>query len=118
MENNWVSLVVAILSGLVTAIPLVTKLIEYVRVSAKEKNWDKIVALTIKYMQMAEQKFTDGATKKEWVLSAIKASAEGIDYDLDDASLSKISDMIDSFCDAARIINVPSLGPDSNSSLQ
>lgn len=108
MNTNWVQIIVAILSGLATAIPLVVKLVQYVSASVKEKNWNELVKLAIGYMTTAETKFTDGATRKEWVLGMIEASAKNINYDLDDAALQKISDMIDSICAASKTINVPS----------
>lgn len=105
MDMDFIKLIIAILSGLATAIPLVIKLIEYVKKSVKEKNWNEIVKLTMDYMKTAEKKFADGATRKEWVIAMIKTSASGIEYDIDETAIAKISDMIDSICDAARIIN-------------
>lgn len=105
MDYDWVKLIVALLSGLATAIPLVIKLVEYVKKSVKEKNWNEIVKITMDYMKTAEEKFTDGATRKEWVIAMVKTSARNIEYDLDDTAVAKISDMIDSICDAAKIIN-------------
>lgn len=105
MNTDWVEIVVSILAGLATVIPVVVKLIEYVQKSVKEKNWNELMRITIDYMKTAEQKFSDGATRKEWVLSMVKTSAMTINYDLDDAALAKISEMIDSICDAADIIN-------------
>ena len=43
----------------------------------------------------AEEKFSDGATRKEWVMAMIRTSAANINYDLDDAALAKISALID-----------------------
>lgn len=108
MNTNWVQIVVAILTGLATAIPLVIKLVQYVSVSVKEKNWNELVKLAIDYMTTAETKFTDGATRKEWVMAMIESSAKSTNYPLDDAALQKISDMIDSICAASKTINVSS----------
>jgi len=102
---NTANIIVSILSGCAVCIPLVIKLVQYVSTAVKEKNWSNIVKLVIEYMTTAETKFTDGATRKEWVLSMVKASAATANYDLDDASLQKISDMIDSICSAAKTIN-------------
>lgn len=98
-------IVIAIISGLAVAIPLVIKLVEYVQKATREKNWSEIVRLTINYMTVAEEKFSDGATRKEWVMTMVETSAQSINYDLDEAALLKISDMIDSICEAAKIIN-------------
>jgi len=113
LNTNWVQIVVAILTGLATAIPLVIKLVQYVSVSVKEKNWNELVKLAIGYMTTAETKFTDGATRKEWVMAMIESSAKSTNYPLDDAALQKISDMIDSICAASKTINVPSTTTES-----
>lgn len=49
-----------------------------------------------------ETKFKDGAERKEWVLAMLKASADGINYDID---YDAIADMIDSLCDMSKVIN-------------
>lgn len=108
--NDWVKMICEIMSGLVVLIPLMVKLIEYVKTATKEKNWNELMRLTIEYMKTAEEKFTDGATRKEWVLAMIRTSAASINYDLDDAAIAKISDLIDSICDASKVINKEAVG--------
>lgn len=108
--NDWVKMICEIMSGLVVLIPLMVKLIEYVKTATKEKNWNELMRLTIEYMKTAEEKFSDGATRKEWVLGMIRTSAASINYDLDDAALAKISDLIDSICDASKVINKEAIG--------
>jgi len=103
-----VQIVVSILSGCAVCLPLVIKLVQYVGASVKEKNWNDIVKLAIGYMTTAETKFSDNATRKEWVLSMVKSSAKSVNYELDDTSLQKISEMIDSICTAAKTINTVS----------
>ncbi|MGM9608365.1 MAG: hypothetical protein ACI3XJ_12755 [Oscillospiraceae bacterium] len=103
---EWVRYIVEILSGLAVVIPLVVKLVEYVRRAAEERNWNQIVSLVLEYMKTAEGIFDEGKARKEYVMDAVVASAKGIDYELDDVALAKISDMIDSICDAAKVINV------------
>lgn len=102
---DWIEMIISILVGLATVIPVVVKLVEYVQKAVKEKNWNEIMRITIEYMKTAETKFADGATRKEWVLAMVRTSAVSINYDLDDAALAKISDLIDSICAAASIIN-------------
>ena len=55
-------------------------------------------------MEEAEQKFADGATRKEWVMAMVQTSAEYINYPVDTEALSK---MIDSLCDMTKIVNPP-----------
>ncbi len=99
---EWMNYVLSILSGLTIAIPLVIKLVEYVKKSIKEKNWDKLLSLVMKLMSEAEGKFEDGATKKEWVLAMVRASAESINYDID---IDAVGDLIDNLCDMANVVN-------------
>jgi hypothetical protein len=106
---RWVELIISIIAGLGAAIPLVIKLVEYIQLSVKEKNWVHLVNLVLKYMQIAEDKFTDGTSRKEYVMKMIKEGAAMINYDLDDDALQKISALIDSICTASKIINTPKI---------
>ena len=42
-----------------------------------------IIKVITKYMEIAEEKFDNGADRKEWVLAMVKASAETINYNID-----------------------------------
>ena len=105
--NAVVNVVISVMSGLVVMIPLVIKLIEYVKKAVKEKNWSDLLNLVIEYMKSAEEKFKDGEEKKEWVLVMIKASADKINYDID---LDVVSKMIDDLCDMSNVVNPPAEG--------
>ena len=61
---EWSEFIVSILAGLAAAIPLVVKLVEYVQKAVKEKNWEKMLALVMDLMEVAETKFESGADKK------------------------------------------------------
>lgn len=102
---EWINYAVSVLSGLAVAIPLVVKLVEYVKRAVKEKNWNQLLKLVMDLMTEAEKKFETGAEKKEWVLAMIKASADSINYDIDTDSL---SELIDSLCDMTKNVNAPS----------
>lgn len=99
-----VSLIVAILSGLAACIPLAVKLVQYVQKAAQEKNWAALLGLLVDLMEQAEQKFNDGATRKEWVMAMVQTSAEYINYPIDTEALSQL---IDSLVDMTNVINVP-----------
>ena len=60
---NWVQIIVAILGGIATAIPLVIKLVDVVKKSAKEKNWNQLVKMTMDYMTQAEKNFESRAER-------------------------------------------------------
>ena len=103
--NYWIQIAISILSGIAVAIPLIIKLVEVVRNSVKEKNWNQLVKMTMDYMTQAEKNFESGAERKEWVMSMVKTSAATINYTLTDDDILKISDLIDAICDASKIIN-------------
>jgi len=102
---DWIEIIVAIVSGILIVMPVLTKLIMYVQIAVKEKNWNLIAQLTLKYMTTAESMFSTGAERKDWVIAMVKTSAQGVEYDLDEAAITKISDLIDTICSASKIIN-------------
>ena len=104
VDSSYINYIVAILTGLATAIPLVINLIKYVQKSVKEKNWNQVVKLVMNLMEEAETKFDNGADRKQYVLSMIKASADTINYDID---MDAISDLIDSLCNMSKVVNAP-----------
>ena len=99
-----VSLVVDVLSGLAACIPLAVKLVQYVQKAAEEKNWGQLLGLLVDLMEEAEQKFEEGATRKEWVMAMVQTSAEYIAYPMDTQAL---SDLIDSLISMTKAINAP-----------
>lgn len=99
-----VSLIVAVLTGLATAIPLVVKLVQYVQKATQEKNWGNLLGLLIDLMEQAEQMFDTGATRKEWVMAMAQTSAEYIAYPLDTAALSTL---IDELVAMTKNVNAP-----------
>ncbi len=98
-----INIIVAVLSGLAACIPLAVKLVEYVKKATQEKNWAGLLGLVMKLIEQAEQKFTDGATRKEWVMAMVQTSAEYISYPLDTQAL---SDMIDELVKLTNKVNV------------
>ncbi len=104
MSMEWMQLVVSVLAGLATAIPLAVKLVEYVQKAVKERNWGKVLDMVMKYMATAEEKFDNGADRKEWVLAMVKASSETVNYDID---MDVISKLIDDLCNMSKKVNAP-----------
>lgn len=102
MTEQIISIIVAVLTGLATCIPLVVKLVQYVKQAAQEKNWTALLGLVVDLMEEAEGKFNDGATRKEWVMAMVKTSAEYINYPVDSEAL---SGLIDALCDMTNIVN-------------
>jgi len=95
-------LIVAVLAGLVTAIPLVYKLIQYVKLAAKNNEWGDIVNLIVMYMKDAEMLFEDGDSRKDYVMTKISESSSIVDCPID---MHVISDLIDKLCDMAKVVN-------------
>ena len=100
---EWIKLIATILAGLTASIPLVIKLIEFVQKAIKEKNWNIILNIVMNYMIIAEEKFDNGAERKEWVLAMVKETAKTVDYDID---MTVISDLIDSLCSMSKQVNI------------
>lgn len=104
--DQIVNLVVAVLAGLAACIPLAVKLVQYVQKATQEKNWSALLGLVVDLMEEAEVKFSDGATRKEWVMAMVQTSAEYINYPVDTEAL---SEMIDALCDMTKIVNPPAV---------
>ena len=102
---SWVDIVVSILSGLAVCIPLVVKLVNVVSTYVKEKNWSQIVSIVLDLMKEAETLFSDGATKKAYVMASVESAAKSINYNYDEVAKQKVSDMIDAICATAKIVN-------------
>ena len=103
--NYWIQIAISILSGIAVAIPLIIKLVNVVKDSVKEKNWNLLMKMTMDYMTEAEKNIASGAERKEWVMSMIIASAANINYPMTDDDVKKIEDLIDAICDASKILN-------------
>lgn len=101
-----VSVIVSILTGLAACIPLAVKLAQYAKQAAQEKNWGAFLGLAVDLIQQAEQKFNDGATRKEWVMAMVKTSAEYINYPVDSDAL---SELIDALVSMTKTVNVPAV---------
>ena len=97
-----ISVAVAVLTGLSACIPLAYKQIQYVKKATQEKNWAALLGLVISLMEEAETKFTDGATRKEWVMAMVQTSAEYINYPADATALGELSDAL---CDMTKVVN-------------
>ena len=101
--DDWVKIVVSILSGIAVCIPVVIKLIQYVTKSVKAKNWPDLMEFISKLVIEAEPMFSKGADRKAWVLAMVKASADELNYDVD---MDIVGSMIDTLCDVSKKVNV------------
>ena len=103
---EWYEITVSIITGLITAIPLIIKLVEYVQKAVQEKNWNNLLTLVMNLMAEAEGKFDKGADKKAWVISMIEASAKTINYEID---IEQVGQLIDSLCAMTKVVNPPTI---------
>lgn len=104
MENIelWINIIISILTGITTCIPLVIKLVQIVKSSVKEKNWAPLMQLVIKLMEEAEANFSTGAERKEYVMDSIEAMKETLNCEIE---MEVVSSMIDSIANASKKIN-------------
>lgn len=96
-------LIIEILAGLMIVIPLVAKLIEYVKKSVLEKNWNNLIRLLLNLIATAEEKFDNGADRKQWVIAMVQASANTINYPISEQELSKL---IDNLVELTKKVNI------------
>ena len=92
-----------ILFGLAVLIPMVIALIKYLTKAAEDKNWNIIVKMILDLMVQAEQDYSTGAERKEFVMNQLRVMAETVDFEID---WDKVSDLIDALCDMAHEVNV------------
>ena len=92
-----------ILVGLAVIIPLVVALVKYVGKATESKNWNVVVKMVLDLMVQAEQDYSTGAEKKDFVMNQIAVLAKTVDFDID---MNKVSDLIDALCDMAHEVNV------------
>lgn len=102
---EYVDLIVSILAGLAVCIPVVIRLGQTISTALREKNWSKIMELAIDFMEQAEQMFDKGTDRKTWVLAMVRTSAEKVNYDYDSDAEEKVSKLVDSICEAAKVVN-------------
>ena len=100
--NNWIELIVAILSGLTVCIPLVVQLVKYVKAAIQEKNWSKVLALVLNLMTEAERAYASGEERKVFVMNSIESIKDTLNYQVD---MNQISDIIDQIVASSKIIN-------------
>lgn len=89
------NVIIHILSGLIVCIPLVIKLINVTKEAIQNRNWYIIISLLSTFIIEAEELYTDGATKKDYVLKMIKQADPKLNYNLTDDDYAKIDSMID-----------------------
>ena len=103
MIMEWYEIIISILSGIATCVPLVISLVKYIQKAAKEKNWNKLVVVISNFIAEAETLFHDGASKKDYVINSVLAIAKTIDYPVDKDML---GELIDSLVALSKKVNI------------
>jgi hypothetical protein len=101
--NQTLQIIIQILTSLVTLIPMVFALVKWITIAVKEKNWNNLLSLILKLCAEAETQFSDGADKKQWVMSMTKSALASINYEIDDETLSAL---IDSLIELTKKVNI------------
>lgn len=99
----WTTIILPIISGLVSCVPLVITLINVVQKNSKSQNWTALMSLTLKLMTEAEALYKEGSEKKDYVINSIKALEKTLNYDVD---IDKVDAMINSIIEVTKKINV------------
>jgi hypothetical protein len=101
--NVWIHIVVSVVVGIATCIPLIIKLVNTVKEAAQAKNWTPLMQLILKLMSEAEENYSSGAERKAYVVDSIEAIKDTLNYEVD---MAIVSEMIDSIVLATKKINV------------
>ena len=99
------NIVLSIISGLVTCIPLIIKLVQVIQEASKSKNWAPVMQIVLKLMKEAEKLHETGAERKEYVITTIKSMEANLNFDIDENVVAAI---VDSIADASKTINTES----------
>lgn len=98
-----VNLIVIIVIGLGACVSFAMQLRTYIRTAMAENKFDDIIKIALDLIPEAEDKFSTGAERKEYVMSNIKSISATMNGKVD---LDKISDMIDAIVAMSKKVNV------------
>ena len=99
---EWAKLILSNLTGIAAIIALVVSLVKYVKQAIKERNWPQVVKMVSDYMVVAEEKFDNGADRKQWVMAMVQVSAETVKYNI---NMAEIGQLIDDLCKMSKVVN-------------
>ena len=99
---EWAKLILSNLTGIAAIIALVISLVKYVKETIKERNWPQVVKMVSDYIAAAEEKFDNGADRKQWVMAMVQVSAETVKYNI---NMTEIGQLIDDLCKMSKVVN-------------
>ncbi len=94
--------VAAIITGALTAIPLIVKVIQTADELRRSRNWGKLVGIIADLMEDAEALALDGADKKAWVMGGVESLADAVDFDID---MAEVENLIERLCAMSKKVN-------------
>lgn len=95
-------LIASIIAGVAVCVPLVVKLIQYVKEAIAGRDYQKLIKLTMKFCVEAEMLFGTGAERKQWVMNRVTEVANTMDIEIDAEAIGRL---IDDLVEASKIIN-------------
>lgn len=99
---EWAKLILSNLTSIAAIIALVISLVKYVKEAIKERNWPQVVKMVSEYMAQAEDMFSNGADRKQWVMAMVQVSAEAVKYNV---NMTEIGQLIDDLCAMSKVVN-------------
>lgn len=96
------SMILSIVTGLCTCIPLAVQLVKHVKIAIAEKNFGTVMNIVIDLLPEAEEKFNTGEEKKEYVMTKVQSLSKSLGYEID---LERVSEMIDSIVAVTKQVN-------------
>lgn len=97
-----IEIAASILSGIAVCIPLVIKLVDYIKMAVAAKDYQKLIKLTMKFCEEAELLFGDGTQRKQWVMNRVCEVAKAMEVEVDADAISRL---IDDLVAASKVIN-------------
>lgn len=96
------SLISIIIIGVGVCFAFVVQFIKRFTIAIKEKDFGKIMELILDLIPEAEERFSTGAERKEYVMSNIKSISATLGYKVDE---DRISEMIDAVITLTKKVN-------------
>ena len=96
------NMILSIITGLCTCIPLMIQLVKYVKIAIAEKNFGNVMKIVIDLLPEAEEKFNTGEEKKEYVMSKVQSLSKSLGHEID---MDSVSEMIDSIIAVTKQVN-------------
>ena len=85
-----VTVIISVVLICLPLIPLLVELIKYIKKYVAEKNWRKLLDLTLSLIKEAEQLYSSGADREDYVVGIVLTTAAEIGYAITEDEVRKI----------------------------